>query len=166
MFLDKLNDWIGRAVAWLTLAMVLVTVVVVVARYGFRWGSIALQESVTYMHATVFMLGAAYALKHDVHVRVDIFYRKMAPRTQAWVDLLGTLFLLLPTCVYIFWVSLDYVTAAWAVKEGSREAGGLPLVYVLKSLMPVAAVLLGLEGLLLAVRRARQLLAPETACPD
>ncbi|MDX1571968.1 MAG: TRAP transporter small permease subunit [Xanthomonadales bacterium] len=166
MFLDKLNDWIGRTVAWLTLAMVLVTVVVVVARYGFRWGSIALQESVTYMHATVFMLGAAYALKHDMHVRVDIFYRKMTARTQAWVDFLGALFLLVPTCVYIFWVSLDYVSAAWAVREGSREAGGLPLVYVLKSLMPAAAVLLLLEGTLLAVRRARQILGREAPCQD
>lgn len=156
--IDRINEWIGRAVAWLTLLMVLVTVIVVVARYGFRWGSIALQESVTYMHAMVFLLGAAFALKHDKHVRVDIFYRGFSPRTRAWVDFLGVLFLLLPTCAYIGVVSIDYVAAAWKVREGSREAGGLNLVYALKTLIPAAAGLLALEGLLLAVRKARAIL--------
>ena len=157
--LGKLNEWVGRAVAWLTLAMVLITVGVVIARYGFRWGSIAVQESVVYLHAAVFMLGAAYALRHDAHVRVDIVYRKVSPRRQAWIDLLGVLFLLLPVCVYIFAASTDYVAAAWGVREGSREAGGLPLVYLLKTLIPITAVLLAWEGLLLGWRRGREILA-------
>lgn len=156
--LDRVNEWIGRAVAWLTLAMVLLTLAVVVARYGLDWGSIAVQESITYMHAAVFMLGAAYALRHDKHVRVDILYRGWSHRRQAWVDLLGVLFLLLPTCLYLGLVSGDYVAASWAIREGSRESGGLPLVFALKTLMPVTAALLALEGLLIGIRRARFLL--------
>lgn len=157
-----LNEWIGRAVAWLTLAMVLLTLAIVVARYVFSVGSIAVQEAVTYLHATVFMLGAAYALRHDRHVRVDIFYRDLDPRRQAWVDYLGVLFLLLPTCAYIFLVSLDYVAAAWAVREGSREAGGLPLLFALKTLIPVTAILLAFEGVLRAVEQVRVLLGRGT----
>ncbi len=159
----QLNEWIGRSVAWLTVGMVLITLGVVVARYGFSLGSIAVQESVTYLHATVFMLGAAYALRHDQHVRVDIFYREASPRRQAWVDYLGVLFLLLPTCAYVFLVSMDYVAAAWQIKEGSREAGGLPLVYLLKTLIPAAAVLVAIEGLIRAVDRARFLLGRKSA---
>ncbi|MEM9302314.1 MAG: TRAP transporter small permease subunit [Pseudomonadota bacterium] len=158
-----LNEWIGRAVAWLTLAMVLVTLTIVVARYGFSIGSIAVQESVTYLHGIVFMLGAAYALRHDQHVRVDIFYREFTKRRKAWVDFLGVLFLLLPTCAYILLVSTDYVAAAWQVREGSREAGGLPLVYLLKTLIPITALLVAFEGILIAVARARFILTGRRA---
>jgi TRAP-type mannitol/chloroaromatic compound transport system permease small subunit len=144
---DLVNEWVGRAVAWLTLIMVLLTFAIVVLRYVFATGSIAAQEAVVYLHATVFMLGAGYTLKHDKHVRVDIFYRAGGPRVRAWVDLAGGLFLLLPTCGFILWSSWDYVVDAWALREGSREAGGLPLVFVLKSAIPVMAVLLVLQGL-------------------
>ena len=145
--IDLLNEWIGRAVAWLTLGTVLVTFVVVVLRYGFDWNSIALQESATYLHALVFMAGAAYTMKHDDHVRVDIFYRGMSERRQAWVNLLGTLFLLLPICGFILWESSDYVVDAWQRLERSRESGGLPLVFLLKSFIPLMAGLLTLQGL-------------------
>lgn len=150
--IDALNEWVGRLVAWLTLAAVLVTFVVVVLRYGLSWGSIALQESITYLHALVFMAGAAYTMKHDDHVRVDIFYREMSPRRRAWVNLLGTLLLLLPVCGFILYESWDYVLDAWRRLEGSRETGGLPLVFVLKSFIPLMAVLLGLQGLAQALR--------------
>jgi TRAP-type mannitol/chloroaromatic compound transport system permease small subunit len=151
--LNAISEWTGRAVAWLTLAMVAMTFAVVVLRYGFSIGSIAAQESITYMHAVVFLLGAAYTLRHDRHVRVDIFYQRFSARTQAWVDLAGTLLLLAPTCGYIFWVSLDYVAASWALMEESREAGGLPLVYLLKSLIPLAAITLLLQGLSMSLER-------------
>ena len=141
--LEALNDWVGRAVAWLTLGMVLVTFVVVLLRYAFDLGWIAMQESVTYMHGLVFMLGAAYTLRHNGHVRVDIFYRKFGVRGRRWVDLLGTLLLLIPTCLFIAWMSWHYVSVSWEVHEGSREAGGLPGVFLLKTLLlrdaPVAA---------------------------
>ncbi|NIR25762.1 MAG: TRAP transporter small permease subunit, partial [Gammaproteobacteria bacterium] len=119
--------------------MVLVTFAVVLLRYLFNTGWIAMQESITYMHALVFMLGAAYTLRHDGHVRVDIFYQKFSPRTRAWVDLLGTLLLLLPVTLFIAWVSWEYVSTAWALKEGSRETGGLPGVYLLKTAIPLMA---------------------------
>lgn len=150
--LDAIAELTGRMVSWLTLVMVLVTVTVVVLRYGFNFGSIAIQESITYMHAAVFMLGAAYTLKHDAHVRVDIFYQQRTPRMQAWTDLLGTLLLLVPVCIYILISSIDYVATAWSIREGSREAGGLDLVFVLKTVIPVMAVLLLLQGISNALR--------------
>ena len=150
--LDALSDLTGRAIAWLTAGMVLTTFLVVVLRYGFDWGSIALQESVTYMHALVFMLGAAYTLRHDGHVRVDIFYRRLGPRGQAVVNLLGSLLLLLPVSLYILIESWPYVTASWTVLEGSREAGGLPGVFLLKALLLLMPALLVLQGLADALR--------------
>jgi len=155
--IDRLNETIGRALAWLTLLMVLITFAVVVLRYGFDWGSIAMQESVNYLHALVFMAGAAYTLKHDEHVRVDILYTRFSSRGKAWINLLGSLILLLPFCVFLIWISLPYVTNSWQLLEGSREAGGLPLVYVLKSFIPLMGLLLLLQGLGLIARSVRQL---------
>ena len=151
-YLELVNEWIGRSVAWLTLLMVVVTFTVVVLRYVFDLGSIALQESIIYLHAINFMLGAAYTLKHDAHVRVDIFYQKMGKRGRAWVDLLGTLFLLMPVCGFIFWSSWDYVAVAWAVREASGEAGGLPFVYLLKSILLLMPSLLFVQGLVIILK--------------
>ena len=134
-FIDSLAEYTGRVISWATLAMVLITFVVVVLRYFFDIGWIAMQESITYLHAVVFMLGAAFTLKHQGHVRVDIFQRNMSARSKAWVDLLGSIFLLLPVCVFIFWISWRYVGDSWRVLEGSREAGGIPGVFLLKSLI-------------------------------
>ncbi len=150
--LEAIAEWSGRAVAWLTLGMVLVTFLVVLLRYAFDLGWIAMQESVTYMHAVVFMLGAAYTLKHDGHVRVDIFYRAFSPRTRAWVDLFGVLVLLLPTCGFILWIGWDYVASSWSVSEGSREAGGLPGVFLLKGLILLMPALLLLQGIASVLR--------------
>jgi TRAP-type mannitol/chloroaromatic compound transport system permease small subunit len=144
--LDRFAELTGRLLAWLTLGMVIITCAVVVLRYQFQTGSIALQESVSYLHAVVFMLGAAYTLKHDDHVRVDIFYQKQSRRVRAWIDLLGTLLLLVPVCLFILLESLEYVSASWAIREGSREAGGLDGVFLLKTAIPVMAVLLLLQG--------------------
>jgi TRAP-type mannitol/chloroaromatic compound transport system permease small subunit len=155
--IDRLSRWVGHAVAWLTLAMVLVTFAIVVLRYGFDVGWIAMQESVVYMHAVVFMLGAAYTLQADEHVRVDIFYRGLPPRRRAWIDLLGTVLFLWPLCGAVVWFSWDYVAAAWAVREGSREPGGLPWVYLLKSLIPALAVLLAVQGAATVLRSLRLL---------
>ena len=152
--LDRIAEFTGRSIAWLTLGMVVITFAVVVLRYGLQTGSIALQESVTYLHAIVFMLGAAYTLKHDSHVRVDIFYQKASRRVRAWTDLLGTLFLLFPTCIFIFTSSLDYVASSWSIHEGSREAGGLDGVFLLKTVIPLMAFLLLLQGCSLALRSA------------
>lgn len=155
--LDQIAEYTGRFISWATLLMVLITFLVVVLRYVFDLGWIALQESVTYLHASVFMLGAAYTLKHQGHVRVDIFYQKMSPRSRAWVDLLGTLLLLFPVCGFIFWVSWEYVLNSWDVLEGSREAGGLPGVFLLKSLILLLPLTLGLQGMAAMLRNIRLL---------
>jgi TRAP-type mannitol/chloroaromatic compound transport system permease small subunit len=143
---------LGEAISWLSLSMVLVTFLVVVLRYVFDQGSIALQESVTYMHASLFMLAIAYTLGRDGHVRVDIFYQRLSRRGRAWVDLLGTLLLLIPVCLLILWLGWDYVAESWHVREGSREAGGLPGVYLLKTLILLMPALLLLQGLAWALR--------------
>ncbi len=141
--------------------MVLITFAVVVLRYAFNTGWIAMQESITYLHALVFMLGAAYTLEQGGHVRVDIFYQKFSEKGRAWVNLLGTALLLYPLMIFIAWISWDYVSESWKVMEGSREAGGLPGVFLLKTLlllMPVAVMLQGLALMLrsLAVIRGKQ----------
>jgi TRAP-type mannitol/chloroaromatic compound transport system permease small subunit len=152
--LNRVSEWTGRVVAWVTLPMVVVTFVVVVLRYVFDQGWIWMQESVVWMHAAVFMLAAAYTLKRDEHVRVDIFYRTMTDRQKAWVDAIGTLLFLLPVCAFLAWTSWDYVGVSWEIREGSREAGGLPYPFVplLKTLIPVTASLLSLQGVADAVR--------------
>lgn len=156
--LDHFAERTGRTTAWLALALVLVTFGVVVLRYLFDFGSIALQEAILYLHASLFLLGAAYTLKVDAHVRVDIFYRHLSTRARAWIDLLGALLLLLPVCSFLLWISWDYVATAWSLREGSRETGGLPWVYLLKTLIPVAAGLLILQGVSQALRSLATLL--------
>lgn len=144
--IDTFSEVTGRAIAWLTLLIVLVTFLVVVLRYAFNRGWIAMQESILFMHALVFLGAAAYTLKRDGHVRVDIFYREMGSKARAWVNLLGTLFLLMPTGVFIFWISWEYVSVSWSIREASREAGGLPGVFLLKTLILVMAGLVLLQG--------------------
>ncbi|QKQ28121.1 TRAP transporter small permease subunit [Candidatus Reidiella endopervernicosa] len=126
--------------------MVITTFSVVLLRYLFDIGWIAMQESITYMHALVFLIGAGYTLRHNGHVRVDIFYRKMGERSRSWVDLLGTLLLLLPLSGFILWYSWEYVTASWSLLEGSRGAGGIPATYLLKSAILIMGLLLIVEG--------------------
>ena len=160
-FIDELSEHTGRVIAWLTLGTVLLTFTVVVLRYGFDAGSIAMQEAISYLHAAVFMLGAAYTLKHDGHVRVDIVYRRLSASGQALVNLLGTLLLLLPVCLYIMTSSWEYVAISWNLREGSQEAGGLNAVFLLKTAIPVMAVLLMLQGIAIAIHSLLQLLGVE-----
>jgi TRAP-type mannitol/chloroaromatic compound transport system permease small subunit len=155
--LETLSEGVGRLVSWLSLLMVLVTFAVVVLRYAFDLGWIAMQESVTYMHAVLFMAGAAYTLRHQGHVRVDIFFRGFSERARAWVDLLGGLLLLLPVCLFIFYTSWGYVAESWAILEGSPQTGGIPAVYLLKSMILVLAALLLLQGIA-SILRTRLLL--------
>ena len=150
--IDSLNEWVGRTVSWLTLAMVLVTFAIVVLRYAFNVGWIAMQESVAYMHAIVFMVAAAYTLKHDGHVRVDIIYQRCSTKTKGWIDFFGALLLLMPVTGFILWSGWEYVGNSWAIKESSRNSGGLPGVYLIKTSILIMAGLLILQGLALAAR--------------
>jgi TRAP-type mannitol/chloroaromatic compound transport system permease small subunit len=152
--IDRLIAAVGRAAMWLALFVVLVQFAVVVLRYVFGIGSIWLTESIIYGHAALFMLAAAWTLQVDGHVRVDIFYADAAPRTKAIVDLLGALLLLLPFAAVIVWFALPYVMRSWAIFERSRETSGLPFVYLLKTLIPLFALFLGLQGVAQAIRAA------------
>lgn len=145
--LDQLAAGAGRLLGWFTLAMVLLQSAVVILRYGFNGGSVALQDSVVYLHGAAFMLGLAYALQTDAHVRVDVFYRRMGARGQAWVNAVGTLLFLLPLCAFILLGSWQFAAASWAVRETSASADGLAGVYLLKSLIPLAATTLALQGI-------------------
>ena len=150
--IDALNERVGQFAAWFVLAMVGITFLVVVMRYGFNFGRIAMQESITYLHAFVFMIAGAYTLKHNQHVRVDIFYQDMSLQNKAKVDFFGSIFLLLPFATFIVWISFDYVMNSWKLFEQSREAGGLPLVYILKTFIPTMALLLLFQALSLCGR--------------
>jgi TRAP-type mannitol/chloroaromatic compound transport system permease small subunit len=132
----------GKSVAWLTVVMVLLTFTIVVLRYGFNLGWIWLQESLTYLHVAVFTIVAAWTLQQDGHVRVDIFYAEMPEKKRALVDLLGSLVFLIPFCIFVLVIAWPYVANSWKLLEGSREAGGLPLVFLLKSLIMVLPALL------------------------
>lgn len=145
--LEKISVFSGQAISWLTLLMVLTTFAIVVLRYAFETGWIAMQESVIYMYALVFLIGIPYTLKHDGHVRVDIFYCKMKPRNKAWINFLGTLLLLIPVTLFIAWISWDYIAASWSMREASGEAGGLPGVYLLKSSLLLMTMLLFIQGI-------------------
>ena len=142
-----LDRWLERVSGIAIAAMVLLMFALVAARYLFSIGSIAGQEAVQWLHALAFLLGASVALRADAHVRIDILQQRWLTRTRELIELIGLLALLLPFCVFVVWVSLDYVAASWSVREASREPGGLPALYLLKTLIPVAAALLGLQAL-------------------
>ena len=161
--LESISVAVGRSVALLTAVMVVVTAIVVLLRYLFGLGWIWLQESITWMHAAVFMLAAAYTLAREEHVRVDVFYREMSARARAWVDLVGTLVLLLPVCIFLLWSGWGYVASSWGISEASQEAGGLPALYLLKSVLVAMPALLGLQGVALAARSAAILLRQDPA---
>jgi len=157
--LNQFSILIGRAVAWLTLAMILFILINVLASWLFNTSWIWLRESVTWLHGTNFLLAVGYTLNRQSHVRVDIFYSKMTQRQQAIVDTLGTLFLLLPTCIFIAWASWPAFFLSWRVSEVSSEAGGLPALYLLKSLLLLMPLLLSIEAvnqLLIQIKLIRQ----------
>lgn len=141
-FLQRIIEQSGKGVAWLTLLMVLLTFSIVILRYGFNLGWIWLQEIVIYLHVAVFTIAAAWTLQQDDHVRVDIFYTDMSKKKRALVDLLGTVLFLIPFCLFMLIISWPYVANSWQLLESSREAGGLPLVFVLKSLILILPALL------------------------
>lgn len=153
-YIDAFTDLSGRWLAWLSLGMALLTALIVLLRYGFNLGSITSQEAVIYMHGCLFMLGAAYTLKTDGHVRVDILYRNFGHRTRAWVNSLGGIVFLIPLCLFIAGASWNYVLESWAIGEVSPEPGGIPAVFLLKSLLPLMAVNLLLQGIAETARNA------------
>ncbi|MEM7695595.1 MAG: TRAP transporter small permease subunit [Pseudomonadota bacterium] len=161
--LDRTNRFIGQAVSWLILAMVIVQFGVVVMRYVFGVGDLWAQESIIYMHGTLFMLAAAYTLSEDGHVRVDIFYRAASPRYRALVNFFGSIFLLIPVAITITLSSWGYVENSWRIFERSMESSGIPGVFLLKTAIPMFALLIAAQGVVLALRALMVLLPSRAA---
>lgn len=151
----------GRVLRWLAPCMVAATLAVVILRYVFEIGAISLQESLMYMHGLLFLLGIPVGIQDNSHVRVDIIYSRLQPRQKHWIDLLGHLLFMLPIALFIFITSLPYVAASWRVLEGSAEVGGIPGVFLLKTVMPVAAVMMMLQTLSEMTKLTRHIRAPE-----
>lgn len=145
--IDAVSDAAGRLAGVLAVALVALAFGLVLVRYVFNAGSVAAQEGVLWLHATVFLLGLCYALRHGSHVRVDVFSQRWSARTRARVEFAAGALLLLPFCIFIVAISAEYVAASWSAREGSRDPGGLPGWFLLKTLLPVSAVLLLLQGL-------------------
>lgn len=145
--IETFSELSGKLIALLTLVMMGLITSIVIMRYGFDKGSIALQDTVTYLHGSVFMLGAAYSMKHQAHVRVDIFYRSFSPRQKAWIDSLGHVLFLMPLSALLFVLGWEFFIRSWDIQEGSAEPGGLPLVFLLKGLIPLMALSLFLQAL-------------------
>lgn len=143
---SAISSTLGKGVAWLTAVMALTTATIVLIRTVFDTGSVAMQEAVTYMHALVLMCAAAYTLRCDGHVRVDIFYRRYSVLQKAWLDAVGTLLFLLPFCLFTLAISWHYVANSWTIREISPDAGGIPAVFLLKTLILVNSGLLALQG--------------------
>ncbi|MGH1470376.1 MAG: TRAP transporter small permease subunit [Cellvibrionaceae bacterium] len=160
--IDNVTEKLGRAIAWLTIVMALLTFLLVIIRYVLKLNSIALQESVIYMHSLVFLLGIGFTLKADEHVRVDIFYRHFSAHKKAWIDCIGSIIFLLPICFFLFFISFNFVASSWQNFEGSSEPGGIPAVFLLKTLIPMTAVLLGLQGLSLTLSNILFLMFPNS----
>jgi len=158
--IDRLTAAVGRAAAWLALVIVLLQFALVVARYVLGFGSIWLTETVIYANAALFLLASAWTLAAGGHVRVDVFYAQASPRAKAVIDLAGALLLLLLFMLLLLWLSIPYAARAWAILERSQESSGLPLVFVLKTFIPLFALLMALQGVSQAMRALAVLLPP------
>ena len=150
--LDSVNEYVAIAVRWLVLAMVLAQFAIVVGRYVFGVNFIAAQESVLYLHSTLFMLAAGYTLLVDKHVRVDVFYAKVSEKTRRRIDIFGHIFFLIPTMLAVLYWSWPTVINSWKILEGPISVGGIKAVFLMKSLIPAFCVLILLQSIALLVR--------------
>ena len=151
-FIDSINDWVGRAISWLLVVMVLNVFLVVVLRYVFSFGAIWMQELYVWSHAIVFLMGAGYTLLHKGHVRIDLIYRSASNKYKSLIDLLGSVFFALPVIYVIFIKSLPMVERSWKVLEKSAEAGGLPGLFLFKTVLLVFSLLFGIQFISLALK--------------
>lgn len=150
--IDAVNDWVGRATAWLTLLLVLVTTYDVVMRYIFRQSFVFIQELEWHIFAVMFLITAGYAHLLDSHVRVDLIYARLSRRTRAWIDLVCGVLFLFPTVFLLVWTSIPFVVASVKVLEGSPDPGGIPGRFVLKAVIPLGFLLVGLQGISETIR--------------
>ncbi|MCR9250421.1 MAG: TRAP transporter small permease subunit [bacterium] len=161
--IDTLNEYVGKAVSWLTTILVLVICFDVIMRYLFTWSSAAVFELEWHIFASIFMVGSAYALKHDKHVRVDLFYSKFSEKKKAWVNLIGTLIFLFPFCIVIIWTSIPFVQNSFRILETSPDPGGLPARFIIKSTIPIGFILLLLQGVSIVTNSLKTIVNPKPA---
>jgi TRAP-type mannitol/chloroaromatic compound transport system permease small subunit len=161
-YIDTLNEWVGRGVSWVTLLMVLVVFVDVIMRYLFNMSFVFTQELEWHLFAFVFLIGAGYTLLHDGHVRVDIIYQQVSPKTKAWINIIGVIFFLIPGCLMVIDTSLGFVADSFAVMEGSPDPGGVPYRFIIKSTITIGFSLLLLQGFSLGIHSILVLLGAET----
>lgn len=159
--LDWVNRISGGAIRWLAAIMVLVQFIIVVLRYVFGISDIALSESVLYMHGFLFMIGAGYTFLHDGHVRVDFFYQTASPRTRDMIDLFGAVFLVIPSMMVFLWFTWPFIRSSWRILEGPQSVGGIPALFLLKSLIPAFCILLAVQALAHGLRSFGRLIFPE-----
>jgi TRAP-type mannitol/chloroaromatic compound transport system permease small subunit len=157
-WIDALNDWVGRAVAWTTLLLVLVTFIDVVMRYFFNTSYVFTQELEWHVFAFIFLMGAGYTLKNEGHVRVEVFYGKLSPNGRAWINLVGVIFFLVPSCLVFIKTSIPFVIESYRILEGSPDPGGIPFRFILKSCIPVGYTLMLLQGIALGLNSLFQLI--------
>ena len=150
--IDSLNTRIGYAISWLSTALVLVVCYDVFTRYFLRESSVGVQELEWHIFAVLFLLAAAYTLKVDNHVRVDVIYTQLSPRRKAWINMLGGLIFLIPFSILVIWASKGFISMSWAIQETSPDPGGLPYRYLLKAMIPVGFSLIFLQGIALILR--------------
>jgi TRAP-type mannitol/chloroaromatic compound transport system permease small subunit len=160
--IDAINIKVGKTVSWFTFLLVLITIYDVLMRYVFKAGTIWIQEAEWHLFAANFMLAGGWTLLRDGHVRVDLFYAKFNPKTKALIDLLGTIVFLLPFCALIIWASMPFVIASWSMLEVSPDPGGLPALYLLKTVIPVTFFLIGIQGISQLIKNFYVLIKGET----
>lgn len=167
--IDGLNNRIGASIRWLSLIMILVGAFNAIARYLTRYTGVALSSNAYldlqwYFFSLIFLLGAAYGLEHDVHVRVDVLYSRLTRKKRAWIDLVGTVLFLIPFCVLMLWVSWPAVRNSWVIRETSPDPGGLPR-YPIKAVILLSFVLLVLQAFSQLVKQVTILRAPAEPAP-
>lgn len=151
-WIDTLNSWVGRGVSWVTALVVAVVFIDVVMRYTLKTSFVFTQELEWHLFAFIFLMGAGYTLLKEGHVRVDIIYQQLGPRAQAWINLIGVIFFLLPGCYLVFATSLNFVYNSWSILEGSPDPGGIPYRYIIKAAIPAGFLLVALQGVSLGIK--------------
>lgn len=145
-YINKLSEKTGKIVAWLSTILVLLVCYDVAQRYIFKTTTVAFLDAEKYLFAIMFLMGASYTLKHNAHVRVDVFYAKAVPKSRAWIDFLGGVLFLVPFCLMMIYVGVKYTLVSWGYNEGSPEPGGLPARYIIKSFIPISFSFLFLQA--------------------
>ena len=155
ILIDKLTDNITNGLLYILIVLIVLVFSTVFFRYVFNMSYIIIQEIIMYLHALIFMFGISYALKENSHVKIDVLYNSLNKRAQRVISIAGLVSFILPTALFIIYISIDMVTQSWMILEGSSEAGGLDLVFILKSLIPISGVLIFLQGISELIKHIR-----------